>query len=395
MKRITIDYKKCTGCLACKRICKAGAISTKKDGEGFVYPFIDENKCIDCGMCSSVCHLKHAINLENHYTTHCYSFWNEEKISIFSTSGGAFYNIALSALHKGFVVYASSWNSSFELSMKRINGEDELLNFTKSRYIQSNIEESLDDIKNDLLKQKKVFVCACPCQIAAIKHFVGFTLLNNLYCADLVCHGVASKFFLDKYVFESEQKYGKIHFLDFRSKKHGWKNKKGTYVEAAFDKKNIIRKSSADPFMKSYYAGYLFRNSCYCCDYSTKAREGDLTLGDFFEISERINNKTAKQNGISLILVNTNKGNYLATFLLDNPKHHLDEQDISLPFNKNESLFRPFPIPLNRNVFLNDCINKGLYYSSKKNIKYSLKHRIALIIGLDTVEKIKRLLGHK
>lgn len=45
----------CVGCGQCEYLCEKGAI-TMKDGElGFPVPFIDEDKCTDCGKCIKSC----------------------------------------------------------------------------------------------------------------------------------------------------------------------------------------------------------------------------------------------------------------------------------------------------------------------------------------------------
>ncbi len=45
----------CCGCSACVDICPVGAIYMKSDEEGFMYPEIDKEKCINCNMCEKVC----------------------------------------------------------------------------------------------------------------------------------------------------------------------------------------------------------------------------------------------------------------------------------------------------------------------------------------------------
>ena len=52
------EKEECCGCSACKSICLQGAISIKRDEMGFLYPIIDERKCIKCYMCQKVCPLK-------------------------------------------------------------------------------------------------------------------------------------------------------------------------------------------------------------------------------------------------------------------------------------------------------------------------------------------------
>ncbi len=52
------NKENCCGCTACYSICPVGAISMKPDSEGFLYPSIDERKCIKCYKCLSVCSFK-------------------------------------------------------------------------------------------------------------------------------------------------------------------------------------------------------------------------------------------------------------------------------------------------------------------------------------------------
>lgn len=60
-KKIPNLYTKksdCCGCSACYAICPVQAIHMEFDGEGFLYPLIDEHKCIGCYQCLKVCAYK-------------------------------------------------------------------------------------------------------------------------------------------------------------------------------------------------------------------------------------------------------------------------------------------------------------------------------------------------
>ena len=45
----------CCGCTACASVCAHDAITMHPDTLGFVYPKVDTNKCVECGLCEKVC----------------------------------------------------------------------------------------------------------------------------------------------------------------------------------------------------------------------------------------------------------------------------------------------------------------------------------------------------
>jgi ferredoxin len=59
--KVPLLYKNkenCCGCSACCAVCPKNAISMRSDDEGFLYPVIDDKKCIGCRKCLSVCVFK-------------------------------------------------------------------------------------------------------------------------------------------------------------------------------------------------------------------------------------------------------------------------------------------------------------------------------------------------
>ncbi|MBR6744283.1 MAG: 4Fe-4S binding protein, partial [Clostridia bacterium] len=44
----------CCACSACAAICPTGAITMVPDADGFLYPQVDEGKCVSCGLCERV-----------------------------------------------------------------------------------------------------------------------------------------------------------------------------------------------------------------------------------------------------------------------------------------------------------------------------------------------------
>lgn len=50
--------EECCGCTACYSVCPQDAISMVEDEEGFLYPSVNDDKCIRCYMCLNVCDFK-------------------------------------------------------------------------------------------------------------------------------------------------------------------------------------------------------------------------------------------------------------------------------------------------------------------------------------------------
>lgn len=49
------NKEECCGCGACASVCPTDAITMEFDEEGFEYPRIDEQKCINCNKCIKIC----------------------------------------------------------------------------------------------------------------------------------------------------------------------------------------------------------------------------------------------------------------------------------------------------------------------------------------------------
>ena len=56
------NLKACTGCTACANICAKGAITMVPNELGFMYPSVDLNKCVDCGLCHKICPKENTLN---------------------------------------------------------------------------------------------------------------------------------------------------------------------------------------------------------------------------------------------------------------------------------------------------------------------------------------------
>ena len=67
---ILIDNKyNCCGCTACASICSHMAIKMNPDSLGFLYPQVNSELCVGCGLCDKVCQFYEGYKRYNNYET--------------------------------------------------------------------------------------------------------------------------------------------------------------------------------------------------------------------------------------------------------------------------------------------------------------------------------------
>jgi hypothetical protein len=173
--------------------------------------------------------------------------------------------------------------------------------------VQSDTRNTFSQAKQDLENGVLVLYTGTPCQIAGLKAFLQKEYAN-LLTADLVCHGVPSPDFFEKYISWLQHKInGEIITYNFRDKtEQGW----DCYGRILYKKGNekIFRNISPvfDPYYSLFLKGDIYRQCCYECKYSNSQREGDFTIGDFWGI-ENVCPELPSQNGVSLLMVNNAK----------------------------------------------------------------------------------------
>ena len=104
------EQKACTGCMSCYNSCAQGAIEIKENDEGFLYPRINVEKCVECGLCIKRCPELNA-RATIHQSPKVYAIINNKDKKV-SSSGGAFSLIARWILEQGGVVFGASMNDN-------------------------------------------------------------------------------------------------------------------------------------------------------------------------------------------------------------------------------------------------------------------------------------------
>lgn len=333
---ISTDYLHCTYCRACIQACPQKCISTKETEDGFRFPVVDESLCVNCGKCNAVCPIEKVSSKPKIFA---YAARSKQKEMLDeASSGGVFGAIAECILKKNGVVYGCAFSQQFEAKHIRVDSIDDLHLLFGSKYVQSDVDKSYNLIKKDLEADKWVVFSGTPCQVAGLRHYLG-NEYEKLVLVDLVCHGVPSQAYFDKYrKWLEEREGGRLLDYQFRSKKnHGW-SLAGEYT---IIKENGNKKKKKLFYFDHYYYHYflessIYRECCYSCKYANLNRVGDFSLGDLWG-AERLQLDFDISRGCSLLLVNTDK----AHSILNELDIHKKEIDIKTAVKYNEQLVRP------------------------------------------------------
>lgn len=301
------DKRKCSGCYACKNICPQNAIEMCEDNQGFCYPEINSDLCIECGLCSKKCPILNAKKEEKKLPT-AYAIYNKnEIIRNESSSGGVFTELSKIILKENGIVFGASFNKNFDVIHILVENEKDLKKLRGSKYVQSDIGNSFYEAKKALKLGKKVLFTGTPCQIEGLYSFLGKDY-SNLYTQDIICHGVPSKKIWQKYIKERKEKDNcddlkKVLFRD--KSKHGWSRYEVTFKYG--NGKITRRDHNEDIFMKLFLSDKILRPSCYDCKFKKKHRISDITIADFWGI-DNIRPELNDEKGISLVLAHSLKG---------------------------------------------------------------------------------------
>lgn len=293
------DKNSCTGCFACYNVCPRNAIDMSEDDNGFIYPKINEKKCIKCNLCKNVCPVLNGV--EKKYPFKCFAVFSKDKeIRKNSTSGGFATTFSKNVIKNGGIVYGAAFDKNGEVKHIRVTKIEELSLLQGSKYVHSYIYDIYRMVKEDLVNKRKVVFFGTPCQIAGLKKFL-LKDYKNLLLIDIICHGVPSQKYLND---EKERIIGneKIDCIKFRNG-----NNYGLY----FIKKNkIINKNEFDDaiYSKAFMMGLILRENCYNCIYAENKRISDITIGDFWGLSKCSKFFESRDKGVSVVAINTIKG---------------------------------------------------------------------------------------
>lgn len=408
--KIKLPWDNCTGCYACLNVCPVEAISLPEDKYGFIHAVINQEKCIECHLCEKTC--PEYKKVERYYPTRVFAaVSNDEIIQLEAASGGFLSELSRYIISQNGIVYGCAEINCTEFRHIRIENEDDIFKLRKSKYVQSEIGFLFKDVKKDLDNRRLVLFTGTACQIAGLYNFLK-KKYNNLITSDILCHGVPPmkmlKEQIESYNLIKKQNIKEIH-LDFRWKYLDKSNKPVIKYGMRFYRKNedheeliLDEDQIHNAYMRCFHSGVSLRDSCLSCQYASKERISDITCADFWGIGSRISSKLNSKNGVSLILVNTDKGIYFFNTI---QSHFIvEEHKFEDAVRFNQCLSKPTENNNLRSKFLETIEKKGLIkatkeidhlyrFESKSLVKF-LKNNKSTHLGYRSLKKFFKILRY-
>jgi coenzyme F420-reducing hydrogenase beta subunit len=361
----------CCGCSACMSICPQKAIKMSPDEEGFLYPVIDRDLCIECGRCVEVCDFQSRYSPDrNPPLPAVYAVKHKsDPVRMRSSSGGAFTALSDLVLAEGGVIYGAVFDDKFRVQHQPARNESERNLFCGSKYVQSDLKNVFKEIQKELQQNRSVLFSGTGCQVAGLLSFLAHTRtpVEKLLTVDLICHGTPSpKLFADYITFLESKYQKKIAGFYFRSKVAGW----GFTQQILFtDGQEDHTSPLSQAFKELFLANICLRPACHRCTYARTRRTSDITLSDFKGIQD-LHPDFADHLGISAMILNTEKGHALYQKIKENiysVASNIDDLSI-----KQLNLKQPTPAHPKRNEFWSNYRKRGFEHVIKKYTGYGL-----------------------
>ena len=338
------SLNECTGCGACYNICPHHSIRMTESSEGFLFPHIDSDLCVECGLCQRGCPVITPPDKADESPA-VYAAWNKaDKIRTTSSSGGMFYTLAYEVLSNGGAVFGVVLDKDGNVFHSKAENIDEVHLMQGSKYVQSDTRLVYQDVIKCLKEGRQVLFTGTPCQVAAMKAFTLNKDYENLLLVDIICPGVPSDKLFKDYRGKLEKDIGEIVNSSFCFRRlDAWDEMPS--VESAGGGRKILS-PELNIYLRHFLASYTFRESCYACRFATTPRTSDITIADFWGIGKEAPFSEDTSKGCSLVLVNTQKGRRY----FDEVKSVLfyEKRTLSEASNVNHQLYRPSIRPRQR-----------------------------------------------
>lgn len=305
MIKIT-DKRYCCGCSACAQKCPKHCITMTEDEEGFVYPVVNHQLCIDCGLCEKVCVELNPFPISNPNRVYAVKHSNDA-IRMDSSSGGLFSALAEHFItNKKAIVFGVKFDKTWNAVFSWVDNVEDLAMFRGSKYVQADICNAYVEAEQILKTGRFVLFSGTSCQIAGLKKFLGRDY-TNLFTVDFICHGVPSPMVWRKFLNESlgNHSIDTVHSIRMRNKNLGWRRFslliKGGDALGDYEIQKPFAKTS---YGKLFLSDNILRLSCFYCPSKSGRSKSDLTLADFWG-ANKLYKEHDDNKGITLAIINS------------------------------------------------------------------------------------------
>ena len=167
------DKRNCCGCFSCYNICPKQCINMITDDEGFLYPTIDYNQCVNCHLCEKHCPILQQHKSSIQYPIKIYGCRNNSSDELNqASSGGIFELFAKKVLSEKGLVCGAEFDKNWNVRHAFISSMKDIKKLRGSKYIQSNVNSSYKEAEKYLKEKQKVLFVGTPCQIAGLHSYL-------------------------------------------------------------------------------------------------------------------------------------------------------------------------------------------------------------------------------
>lgn len=353
MARSVCDPQKCTSCGVCETVCPKKCIIRQQKEDSSWYMGIDEEACINCGLCQQICPSVTDPGL--HTPQKAYAAWVLDSESHrLAASGGIATALYQEAVKHGFCIVGAGMQEDLTVRYSLSADSSAIAQYRNSKYTFSDLGDVPKQIVSCLKKGQSVLFIGLPCHVAAVKNYAAAAKCEeNLYCVDLVCHGLPIPDFFRQHIRHLETVYGKsASEIFFRNPDVGTGNFVLSVAEGNGSKPFYQRYVGQDDvYQIGYHNALIYKDTCYRCAYAQKERPGDLTLADYPGLGQ-LSAYRHNRHKVSMVAVSTQKGEKLWDILVNAGIIESHERPVEEPLKYQKQMRRPSIAPKERVVFL-------------------------------------------
>ncbi len=360
------SHKDCTSCLACYNTCPFDAMSIGETGLSAKVPIIDDAKCRECGLCEKSCPIVSKPAFKYPKAAYALFTQNDEDRGT-CTSGGAATAFSRQIIDDGGMVYSATSYGGYPKFI-RIDNQQDLESLKGSKYVYCDPQQIYLSVLNDLKAGRSCLFIGLPCIVAALLKVLRRDV-SYLITVDLVCHGTPPYEYLRQHIYNKIPKDATVGNLTFRGKLDFHTHVCGNLSETLY-----VKSQYEDEYLLGFMRGWIYRPSCYRCEFAQPQRCSDITIGDFWGLApDALNGYFGKK---SLALINTERGSEF--FKLTTPRLVIEERTVEEAVSGNPQLRAPHPYTEAARIFHNVYSQTGSFQTAAKacGIKYCPPHNL-------------------